>query len=296
MFTKDEDTSCYDRQQTDCDVSKCDWVNIADSYSKNNASLENKLNKWNTFKNESVLGHYCGDKTGSWGRLEKVVKEPGSDNCTWQDCYNRISNKGTVDVIWDSANSTCTALKTGNSNSGIQSLVKCNGENDPCSLCRTDNIGEYVNCIRCNSAGSPCSDCKGSEYIPSNKCTNTNSNWNFVPCVGGNNKVLKYVPGNNNSGNCPWGCNDPSNPICLNSKDSFPDVFGQALQGTTESCYSDGQVRTLKTNYCKNPDGTSVCVNGGELCQGTWDSNGTCILGENKCSCKCKKVFLVEIK
>ena len=285
---KDGDTYCYDRQQSVCDVSKCDWVNIADSYSKDNVSLENKLNQWNIFKNESVLGHYCGDNTGSWGRLEKVAKDPISKNCTWQDCYNRIANKGTVDVIWDSSKSTCTALKTGNSNSGIQSLVKCNGENDPCTLCTTDNIGSYVNCIRCNSLGSPCSECKETEYIPSDKCSNTNSNWNFVPCVEGNNKVLKYT----NNGNCPWGCDDPSATNCIDITSDPPNVFGQKRIGTSESCFGDGQVRTLKTNYCKNPDGSSVCVNGGEPCQGTWDSNGTCILGGNKCSCKCSTKYI----
>ena len=280
---KDGDTSCYNRPQSDCDVSKCDWVNIADSYSKDNVSLENKLNQWNIFKNESVLGHYCGDNTGSWGRLEKVTKDPISKNCTWQDCYNRIANKGTVDVIWDSSKSTCTALKTGNSNSGIQSLVKCNGENDPCTLCTTDNIGSYVNCIRCNSLGSPCSECKETEYIPSDKCSNTNSNWNFVPCVKGNNKVLKYDPMNNNSGNCPWGCDDPSATNCIDTTSDPPNVFGQQLIGTSESCFGDGQIRSLQPNFWRvnAPPSGHACKTKSDTC----DNPGKSICTSSKLQC-----------
>ena len=281
---KDGDTSCYGKAKSTCDSSKCDWVNILDSYSKDtDGSFEKKLNDWNNYTGKSILGYYCGDNTIPWGRLEKARKDPASTGCKWQDCYNRLANTGTVDILWDEQTNTCSSLKTGNTTGGIQSLVKCKGPGDPCSSCTKE--GEYANCIQCNKEGSPCKECEGvGKYVPTDKCTST-TGWRYQACKPDNKKVLKYdATQGDNSGNCPWGCNDPNSQECLNTTTDPPYVFGQQLAGTTEVCYNDGQIKNNLPNYwrakpppsgmactkedstyCQNP-GNAICTHSKEPC------------------------------
>ena len=299
---KDGDTSCYGKAQSSCDSDKCDWVNVLDSYSKDTYGTEDKLNKWNQQYGRSVLGYYCGDNTKSWGRLEKVVKDTASSKCTWQDCYNRLANTGTVDVEWNEEKGTCSALKSGNTNSGIQSMVKCIGPGNPCPTCT--KADEYARCIQCNSEGNPCKECESlGQYVSSDNCTST-TGWKFEPCKTDNNNVLKYDSTQEVVGNCPWGCNDPNSQQCKNTIDDAPYVFGQALAGTSEVCYNDGQVKNFNPNYwrasappsakacseengdnCQNP-GKAICKSSKEPCgegeKGCYATQSEC-LEKNSC-------------
>ena len=279
---KDGDTSCYGKAQSSCDSDKCDWVNVLDSYSKDDTALEKRLNDWNNSQGRSVLGYYCGSSGRSWGRLQKVIKDPASAECKWQDCYNRLSNTGTVDIVWDESNNTCSALKSANTNTGIQSLVKCKGPGDPCSSCI--KADDYANCIKCNKQGDPCKECEDREFIPADKCTST-IGWKFQDCEPDNKNVLKYdSTQTENFGNCPWGCNDPNSQQCMNTIGDAPYVFGQELAGTSEVCYNDGQVKNFNPNYwrasappsakacseensdnCQNP-GKAICKSSKEPC------------------------------
>ena len=270
---KDGDTSCYGKAKSTCDSSKCDWVNILDSYSKDtDGSFEKKLNEWNNYTGKSILGYYCGDNTTPWGRLEKARKDPASTGCKWQDCYNRLANTGTVDILWDEQTNTCSSLKTGNTTGGIQSLVKCKGPGDPCSSCTKE--GEYANCIQCNKEGSPCKECEGvGDYVPVNNCTST-TGWKFEACKSGNNKVMKYdATKGANSGNCPWGCNDPNSQECIDtmSDPAQKEVEGQKLGGTSEACFNDGQIKNDEPNYWRAqipPTSVNACdVDDGNYCQ-----------------------------
>ena len=281
---KEGDTSCYGKSKATCDSTNCDWVNVLDSYSKDTYGTEKKLNAWNEHNGRSVLGSYCGGNDKAWGRLEKAVKDPASTTCKWQDCYNRLANTGTIDIDWNEDTATCSALKTGNTNSGIQSLVKCKGPGDPCSSCV--KADEYANCIQCNGQGNPCKECNIlGQYVPSESCTSTDG-WKFEVCKPNDNNVLRYDPTqtSENMGNCPWGCNDPTSQDCKNTITDAPMIFGQTLAGTSEVCYNNSEIQNYLPNYwraqappsakacseqsaefCQNP-GKSICTRTKEPC------------------------------
>jgi hypothetical protein len=287
---KENDAGCYSKTQSQCTESDaCDWTNILDSYTKDGFDLEQKLNPWLEYNSKSILGYYCGSNATPWGRLEKVRKDPASALCTWQDCYNRLSNTGTVDVLWDEESNTCTALKSGNTNTGIQSKVKCEGPGNPCSSCT--EADDYVSCIKCNKENDPCKECaNNTDYIPSGECTST-IGWTFRECQENNHNVLKYDANETNIGNCPWGCNNPDSQGCLNTVDDPPYIFGMELDGTNEVCYSDGQINVFQPNLwraqtppsgkaCSIQDPTSCNNPGKAICT---SSKAPCNEGEAGC-------------
>lgn len=239
------DQNCYSaKNETDCQKASegsCKWTNILDDYSNPETSdiLKNNLTKWIENKNQSTLGYYCGDtSTTPYGRLQQVI---GSNLCKWSDCYQQISNTGTIKVQWDENSKRCSALKGTGTAGGISSLTKCMDKGNPCSACNTP--GEYVNC-----GGA------------------SKSNWKFDKCITTNNDMV--LSQNNSNGNCPWGCNPPIESIDCRNTVKVGDqnlVIGQKFKNNTDIyCTGDGQISTWDSSpevwSCGHPDVVG-CVN-----------------------------------
>jgi hypothetical protein len=261
-FPRDiSDTSgdCYsNKSEMDCNNDRCQWLNILNEYATDDNKTTTLLNNWTTFKNQSTDGYYCGDKTTPYARLEKVSEQSQQyGQCSWQDCVSRVSNNGTVQVVWDDTNKICTALKGGTTEGGIQNLVQCTGLGEPCSSC--EQAGEYVDCIKCIGKNNPCQTCKSEgDYTPRENCKK--SNWEFKPCVPNNDQVISQVFNYNcencdekttYSGNCPWGGNDSTNNNEYTKDETLGGLYHGEENTNHQSCYSDGQIR-IPTKVCYN--------------------------------------------
>ena len=253
------DNSCYNNTiEYDCSKNaNCVWVpSIIQSYSSDALGTKTILQNWQKFMSKSPEGYYCGDSTQPFARLEQISSTSG---CGWQDCINRMSNKGTTQVIWDSVNNTCTSLIGGTSDGGIGGKILCTGVGEPCSNCT--GVGTYGDCIKCTGDGEPCSNCTTGTYISKSECLS--NNWEFKPCArvinGINTSVLKYSCSDSSSdcscgnqdkgifcGNCPWGGNDSGNPLYYKVDPLVNNAsYGETQDGGTNGfvCHSDNQIK-----------------------------------------------------
>ena len=279
---KTGDNDCYSKIGSEkCGETpgKCEWLNILDEYAKSDSSgnpINKKMQDWLAYKGQSNNGFYCGDTRNPFARLEKVT---GNGTCSWQDCINHITNKGTTKVIWDSGKNLCVALKGGTENGGIQGSIQCTGPGKPCSSCKKE--GDFVDCIKCTGDGTPCSNCKVGLWVPKSECPSTN--WEFKPCTaivnGIETSVLKSscASGVGNCskcssgeycGNCPWGGNDPKNSNYYSSNDP-PLIHGGSSGRDNLYCYNNGQIQQLKPKYYRatQPPSGNACITPGNNCK-----------------------------
>jgi len=248
------DNSCYNNTiEDDCSKNaNCKWLpSIINNYSTDADGTKTILQNWQKFISKSPEGYYCGDSTQPFARLEQISNSTG---CGWQDCINRMSNKGTTQVIWDGAK--CTALIGGTSDGGIGGQILCTGVGEPCSSCT--GVGTYGDCIKCTGVGEPCTNCKdGVTYISKSDCLS--NNWEFKPCApvinGINTSVLKYSCSSSDSdcscsnqdkgiycGNCPWGGNDSTNALYY-TVDPLVNKASYGEQQDGVVCHSDNQIK-----------------------------------------------------
>ena len=257
----DPNSDCYSKiSQEDCG-SGCNWIdNVFDEFVVKNTNptdyddFKKHMENLNVINKKSTIGYYCGDGSDSFGRFEVTT---GTGTCDVTACINNITNDGTIRVNWDQKTNTCSSLKGPNSAlaGGVTSQIRCTGNKTPCPNCTKEGDLE-----QCNDKPS--------------------STWDFTPCktTPTNVAVLKYSPGDPNSGNCPWGSNTLSD---ITQDGSDPSGYhGLAEIGGKTACYSDGQIKNIPDIKYKL---VSDKNNKGDLCQKCDTIDNDCIYNDSGC-------------
>jgi hypothetical protein len=107
----DSISKCFENPQ--CST-PCTFINIFEEL-KNNSfeSLDEKMKHMAGSTGRLGLGFWC-NKGG--GTSNRVVQIKLGETCTWQDCWEKLAQKGVIDVEFDDTTNMCTAIQdcTGN--------------------------------------------------------------------------------------------------------------------------------------------------------------------------------------
>jgi len=234
------------------------------------AELNEKLKDIRRSYGIESAGSYCSEEgeIASMERLSVMTTQASAGECSWDDCYTRAANLGTIDVRYDDITKNCIALK----------------------VPPVTGYGITTDKIFCSSAGVPCANCTApNTYVE--KCDQAPGVWEFKDCIGieTKNNVLNF---NNTAGgiagSCPWGCNDPSpdiTPLCKKINANLGLVRGQELgSGSDLACYEDGVLRSSAELRFR-----PLSVANGFVCEGTYvecdlqQANKTCFGTRKEC-------------